>query len=278
MYNEEMMEQIQESEFPWLVFKIKDKLYTVNSKTITSIIMLPDVITKVPNLPDYMTGLIHLRGSVVPLVDLRKLFGLKSVQEEYEDFKLMIDKRKQEHIDWVNEFEHNIENNEEFNLNSNPHECAFGKWYDNFKSDYEAVNFHLNKIDEPHKKIHAAVDEAKSCSHNCEDCSREKCLRDILQETKEKNMPYLISLLDEVKDILSMQFKQMIIVLENENTHIGIIVDEVLSVENLKPFDTNDDMDKMCKDKYVCGIAKSEKNNNIMLILDESKIMNVSEQ
>jgi chemoreceptor zinc-binding protein len=44
----------------------------------------------------------------------------------------MIDERKNDHIHWVNEFERSIKNDEQINLNTDPHECAFGKWYDNF--------------------------------------------------------------------------------------------------------------------------------------------------
>ena len=34
------------------------------------------IITKVPRTPDYMQGVINLRGSVVPVVDLRTKFGM----------------------------------------------------------------------------------------------------------------------------------------------------------------------------------------------------------
>jgi purine-binding chemotaxis protein CheW len=32
-------------------------------------------ITRVPNAPDYVTGVINLRGKVIPIIDLRKRFG-----------------------------------------------------------------------------------------------------------------------------------------------------------------------------------------------------------
>jgi len=37
-------------------------------------------ITKVPRTPDYMRGVINLRGSVVPVVDLRCQFGMEEIE------------------------------------------------------------------------------------------------------------------------------------------------------------------------------------------------------
>ncbi|MCP4041146.1 MAG: chemotaxis protein CheW, partial [Gammaproteobacteria bacterium] len=37
-------------------------------------------ITKVPRTPDYMRGVINLRGSVVPVVDLRLQFGMQATE------------------------------------------------------------------------------------------------------------------------------------------------------------------------------------------------------
>jgi len=85
------------------------------------------------------------------------------------------------------------------------------------------------------------------------------------------------ALLDEVKDIFKMHYREMVVILEKDNSYVGITVDEVLSVENIIPYDDTEEVRKMCRDKYVCGVAKSEKNNDILLILDEEKIMNISE-
>ena len=37
-------------------------------------------ITKVPQTPDFMCGVINLRGSVVPVVDMRLKFGMEKTE------------------------------------------------------------------------------------------------------------------------------------------------------------------------------------------------------
>jgi len=44
-------------------------------------IIKPIEFTRVPQTPDYVLGVFNLRGSVIPLIDLRMKFGLPSVKQ-----------------------------------------------------------------------------------------------------------------------------------------------------------------------------------------------------
>ncbi|MBA4252224.1 MAG: chemotaxis protein CheW [Chlorobiaceae bacterium] len=39
-------------------------------------------ITQVPNSPDYISGVINLRGRIIPIIDLRKRLGMQSKQHD----------------------------------------------------------------------------------------------------------------------------------------------------------------------------------------------------
>jgi len=39
-----------------------------------------DNVTPIPNTPDYIKGVINLRGTIVPIIDLRKRFELESIE------------------------------------------------------------------------------------------------------------------------------------------------------------------------------------------------------
>jgi purine-binding chemotaxis protein CheW len=59
----------------YLSFKLDEEVFAINvSKVLNILEMKP--ITKVPKSPDYLKGVINLRGSVLPVVDLRLKFGL----------------------------------------------------------------------------------------------------------------------------------------------------------------------------------------------------------
>lgn len=58
----------------YLTFKLEDELFAIDIGKVREVLDFTSI-TKVPQTPDYMRGVINLRGSVVPVVDLRLKFG-----------------------------------------------------------------------------------------------------------------------------------------------------------------------------------------------------------
>ncbi len=56
-------------------FRLKDDLYAVDIMRIKEIIR-PQKLTALPQSPPFIDGVINLRGSVIPVVDLRKRFDM----------------------------------------------------------------------------------------------------------------------------------------------------------------------------------------------------------
>lgn len=68
-----------EKEGKYLTFTLDDEEYGIGILKIKEIIgMMP--VTTVPQTPDFVKGVINLRGKVIPVVDLRLRFGLKSIE------------------------------------------------------------------------------------------------------------------------------------------------------------------------------------------------------
>jgi purine-binding chemotaxis protein CheW len=59
----------------YLTFKLADEVYALDIGKVREVLDFTTV-TKVPRTPDFMRGVINLRGSVVPVVDLRLKFGM----------------------------------------------------------------------------------------------------------------------------------------------------------------------------------------------------------
>jgi len=59
----------------YLTFTLEDEIFAVDVYQVREVLDM-DTITKVPQAPDFMRGVINVRGSVVPVVDLRLKFGL----------------------------------------------------------------------------------------------------------------------------------------------------------------------------------------------------------
>ena len=63
-------------------FRLGDEDYAIAITKIQEIILMKPI-TRLPQVPDAIEGLINLRGNVIPIVNLRKRFGLPS--REFDD-------------------------------------------------------------------------------------------------------------------------------------------------------------------------------------------------
>ena len=59
-----------------VVFSLASEEYGVAITQVQEIIRQPDI-TRIPGMPDFIEGVINLRGRIIPVIDLRKRFGLE---------------------------------------------------------------------------------------------------------------------------------------------------------------------------------------------------------
>ena len=63
----------------YLTFKLSEEIFGVDVAQVREILDFIKI-TKVPQTPDFMCGVINLRGSVVPVVDMRLKFGMEKTE------------------------------------------------------------------------------------------------------------------------------------------------------------------------------------------------------
>ncbi|MHB9036711.1 MAG: chemotaxis protein CheW [Armatimonadota bacterium] len=58
-----------------VVFDLAHEYYGADIGAVNTIIRMQDI-TKIPRSPEFVEGVINLRGTIIPVIDLRKRFGL----------------------------------------------------------------------------------------------------------------------------------------------------------------------------------------------------------
>lgn len=75
--SEDLLEKAKAAGGKFLTFFLAGEEYGIEILSVHEIIgMMP--ITSVPGTPDYICGIINLRGKIIPIVDLRRKFGMES--------------------------------------------------------------------------------------------------------------------------------------------------------------------------------------------------------
>jgi len=65
----------------YLTFQLGEEVFAIDVSHVREILEFSTV-TKVPKTPDYMRGVINLRGSVVPVLDMRLKFGMTQTEKK----------------------------------------------------------------------------------------------------------------------------------------------------------------------------------------------------
>jgi purine-binding chemotaxis protein CheW len=74
-----MQEENYSDTKPYLTFTLDNELFSVEVGKVREVLDFTNI-TKIPRTPPFMRGVINLRGSVVPVVDLRLKFGMSKTE------------------------------------------------------------------------------------------------------------------------------------------------------------------------------------------------------
>lgn len=72
----------------YLTFMLDDEVFALDVSQVREVLDLQPI-TKVPGTPPFMRGVINVRGSVVPVMDLRHKFGLAAA-EKTQDTRIIV--------------------------------------------------------------------------------------------------------------------------------------------------------------------------------------------
>jgi chemotaxis signal transduction protein len=228
-------------------------------------VAMPKVVS-VPQAPNYVKGVINLRGQVIPVVDLRLKMGMTSLADESKDLVQLLNQREQDHKNWIAELESSVRERREFKLATDPHKCAFGKWYDNFKTDNRILASCLAKFDAPHQKIHGIAVKVKKQEEK-EDFDS---AYEIINQTKDGELAEMIRLFSEARSLLSESNREIALVLEWKDRTMAVGVDSVETVEKLSKsnIDGVPEMASTLNNECLAGIGKRGEDNELVQLLD----------
>jgi purine-binding chemotaxis protein CheW len=252
-------------ELPWVIFRLQGQNYAVVATDVREMLALPQV-TPVPRAPDFIRGMINLRGEVIPLVDLRRRMNLKSAAEEIEEFIQTLQGHKQDHLRWLEALVQAVEEKRPFTLATDPHQCAFGKWYDAYTTEDVQIMDILQRFDSPHKSVHAVGNEVNQLIAK----GRYDEAHEVIERARKGPFERMLNLFTELSEAIRKSHFEIALVLDKEGVNIALAVDAVESVELLAP-GTVEDLPGTYhgeKETILTKIGRRKEDNDSVIILD----------
>ncbi|MBN2525445.1 MAG: chemotaxis protein CheW [Deltaproteobacteria bacterium] len=214
----------------WVLFTLQKQQFGMPIKDLLQMVVLDKVATQA-TAPETVRGLINLRNRIVPVVDTRQCLGMTTKLSQQNEFVQMMNARKQDHIHWLDELFLAIEEKRTFTLTRDPHLCAFGKWYDGYKTDNAVFGMHLAKFDAPHRRIHQLADEVDILVSRHELDKAQK----LIEKTRDNELKTMITLFDSVETVLKEAEKEIVLIMNRGNHLMGFVVDDVYTVKDIQP-------------------------------------------
>ncbi len=264
--NQEFLaEDFLETISKYLIVEVFKAKYAFSISNIKEIILLPEVVSVPESLP-YERGIIKLRKNIIKVIDLRKKLKYPSIIEENNEFMKMLQQRKQDHIDWVNELVASVDEDRTFRLTNDPTQCAFGKWYHSYKAENISMAIYLAQFDHPHRTIHSIADKVKDfISRN-----DVKLAKKLINDTKNSELRTIIDLFDNIGSILTESNREIGVIFEKNDELFAFSADKVISIAQIE-FEEIEHPKIITNKEFIKGIAK--KDNEVYMILDEDKIL-----
>ena len=155
--------------------------------------------------------------------------GIEPLQQETDALIATLRQREQDHINWLTELEASIRQDRPFTLTTDPHKCAFGKWYDNYHTDNIALDIVMRQFDIPHKNIHAL---GITLCDLVQQGNKALALQ-TLEEARAKHFTELVKVFARAYNTVRNTFRETVIVVETAEKQFGVTVDRLESVELL---------------------------------------------
>lgn len=176
----------------------------------------------IPGVPAWVTGMMKLRDSVLPVVDLRVRLGMPSLDEEGAAVSAIVRKSKDEHVEWLRSLERACREGASFDPGAS---CHFNHWRTEFHPEDPRLRHLLEKLEGPHQALHDIAKRALAISA-AGDTVRSG---DRVREAASQELADVVALFDELEKQVE-RTRKMVLVLRTEERAACVAVDRVESV------------------------------------------------
>jgi chemotaxis signal transduction protein len=255
-----------------LLARVADVRVALPIHAVREVVIVPPVMP-VPNAPPHVRGVVNLRGSILKALDLRLLLGMQSLDEEIRQMEALFEQRAGDHRNWLNELISCIHEQREFRLARNPHNCAFGKWYDSYRPANSSLAFlsFWRTLDAPHQRLHRVADHAIELSLHGD---HEAALHAV-DFARQGDLAGLLHLFGEVSLVLRQTSRELAIVLQESGEPMSVTTDTVDGIAEIREDEIEPIPDFLLPSgdrALIHEVARRTESGDVVMLLDTGRL------
>ena len=250
-----------------VILRLGERLCSLPVDCVREMTVLPSV-KELCGTQDYVPGVITLRGAAIPVVDLRMRLGMVDIMAENNAIISILKDREQDHIHWIAELEASVHEERPFSLSTDASQCAFGQWMATFEAQTRELEHLLHGFDAPHAAIHGVAQKVTRMA-NLGD--KEGAL-ELIAATRSTDLRFMLEQFKRIFSLLSLKPRQIAAVIEVEGEHVGVIVDEVASLDWVKVEKGDISKEATNIDGLFACMGRNETDGHMVSMLDPSAL------
>ncbi len=248
-----------------LIFESSTNKFAIDLDYVLEIVRMPKYM-KIPNASKNVRGVMNLRDRIIPLIDLRRMLGFKSLEDEAKEMIDMLKEREQDHVNWVDSLIASVNDRTEFKLTTDPRMCKFGKWFYAFKTNNIVLSNFLSNFEKPHNSIHAMGIHVKELEHQ----NKFTEALDLCIDGRDKELVAIRKLFSELYNIVQTSYQEFAVIINTNGVLQSFNADKIDKIANI----SQESYAKLENDRFG-GNVKEVINidNSIVLKLDIVRLL-----
>lgn len=207
----------------YLVFTSAEQRFGLRQEVLVAIIDMPGH-TLIPHMPSHVRGVIDYMGKAVPVYDIRKKMGIPPLSEEIGNLIESLVQRKQDHLSWLEKLKDQVAHGQEISVQTDPHKCAFGIWYDACKFYSYDLTDYMTQFDAPHKRIHSLAIEVDILIQ----AGKLEAAKEVIRQAENYELQTLLSLFDgAAKKIRKFTYEYAVILDCANGQRVSLLADKI---------------------------------------------------
>lgn len=262
--SKEAFEEIQ-----LVTFLVENEEYAFPIDMVREVLRVGNI-TEVPNVVAYVVGILTVRNSVLPVVDIRKLFGMKLLVDELSIELEMMEKTSKQ---WMDSFRQSIVLGTGSRNEIDAGSTRLGKWIDNFRTASEGIGKAVQDLRYSNFKLYEVGNSiALKSKDNSIDENVKAVDTNLLPVYKQLELKF-----EQMKDSIRKEISedQRILVVDINGKPVGILVDRMQQVIRV-PKNTLENPPSILsseKSEALKSLVKIDEGKRIILLLNERKVI-----
>lgn len=246
------------SELPWIIFDLNQQLYAISTEMVTGIAQMP-FITSVAGAPDTYLGVANIRGSVLPVLDLKKLLHISSGLDEMQKLSEALDFKKKGAEMYLKELHRCVSENDRFSVTADLFGDDISIGYVHEQSEIAGIVEHIQKAQKELLNMADRVNTDKNFAAKAEAaCSS-------FIHSIESSIAFVNN--DSSRLIISLSEDP-----QSSTSRMAFVVDSVRAVDSIKLVDQSGPGKCLFSAKIIGGVAHNDKIKGEILVVDDKEI------